>query len=305
MAAHRYQVVDNFSPDAKTLRAHFEQRFEDPRATHANRFVWDLWNVPGQYTALRTPAYTFFPKRQYDAFHQQLVWWGRRVLGCHDVSPPWLSCYVNGCEQRLHGDLPHGHHAFVFSLTPWRQRTFRGGETMLLRDEVLDFWSDFTSSRGLEEGEVIETIDPLFNRLTVFDPRLPHGVRRVEGSMEPREGRLVIHGWFVQPRPFIEGPLRAQALSAGIDQVTEAIMPLLEQGLPLAGLLSLGFEVEPSGQVAKLRVLADTTRVPRGAEADLARLRRLITRTARSLRFGKQSANSRVTLPMVFERGSQ
>ncbi len=303
MAARRFQTVDAFSPNAKNLRAHFEQRFEDPRATNANRFVWDLWNVPGQYTALRTPAYTFFPKNQYDAFHQRLVWWGRRVLGCHDVSPPWLSCYVNGCEQRLHGDLPHGHHAFVFSLTRWQQRNFRGGETMLLTDEVLDFWSDFVSSRSLEEGELIEAIEPKFNRLTVFDPRLPHGVRRVEGSMDPREGRLVIHGWFVQPRPFIEGPLREKALSSGIDAVTEAIMPLLEQGLPVAGLLSLGFEVEASGGVKKLKVLSDTTRVPRGAEVDHRRLISLITRTARALVFPRQTGKSQVTLPMVFERG--
>ena len=176
---------------------------------------------------------------------------------------------------------------------------------MLLRDEVLDFWGDFTSARGLEEGEVVETIEPRFNRLTVFDPRLPHGVRRVEGSMEPREGRLVIHGWFVQPRPFIEGPLREKQLSAGIDQVTEAIIPLLEQGLPVAGLLSLGFEVEPSGRVEKLRVLSDTTRVPRGAEPDQRRLRALIARTLRKLQFPKQAARSKVTLPMVFERGHE
>ena len=302
MVARRFQVVDRFAPEAVGLRAHFEARFEDPRAATPDRFVWDLWNVPGQYTALRTPAYTFFPKRQYDAFHQRLVWWGRRVLGCHDISPPWLSCYVNGCEQRLHGDLPHGHHAFVFSLTRWRQRTFRGGQTMLLRDEVLDFWADFVSARSLEEGEVIEEIDPQFNRLTVFDPRVPHGVRRVEGSMDPREGRLVIHGWFVQPRPFIEGPLKEKQLSQGIEQVTDAIMPLLEQGLPVAGLLSLGFTVEATGQVAGLRVLADTTRVSRGAEADHQQLIKLITRAARGLRFPKQRGRSRVTLPMVFER---
>lgn len=302
MVARRFQVVDRFAPEAEGLRAHFDARFEDPRAATPDRFVWDLWNVPGQYTALRTPAYTFFPPRQYDAFHQRLVWWGRRVLGCHDISPPWLSCYVNGCEQRLHGDLPHGHHAFVFSLTQWRQRTFRGGQTMLLRDEVLDFWADFVSARSLEEGEVIEEIEPRFNRLTVFDPRLPHGVRRVEGSMDPREGRLVIHGWFMQPRPFIEGPLTEKQLSRGIDQVTHAIMPLLEQGLPVAGLLSLGFGVEAAGQVSGVRVLADTTRVPRGAEGDHRQLLRVITRAVRALEFAKQRGKSRVTLPMVFER---
>ena len=110
-------IVDGFAPEATALRAVFDDRFADPRSTRADRFVWDYWHVPGQYTALRTPAWTYFPRALYDAFHRRLVAWGRATLGCHDISPPWLSCYVDGCRQELHGDLPHGPWAFVFSLT--------------------------------------------------------------------------------------------------------------------------------------------------------------------------------------------
>ncbi|MDX2014423.1 MAG: 2OG-Fe(II) oxygenase [Myxococcaceae bacterium] len=302
-AARRALVVDAFAPEARGLRAHFEERFDDPRDTRDDRFVWDLWHVPGQYTALRTPAYLYFPKRLYAAFHQRLVWWGRRVLGCHDVSPPWMSCYVNGCEQRLHGDLPHGQWAFVFSLTDWTRRTFRGGETLLLRDDVLDFWRSFQSTRAQEEPELVEAIEPRFNRLTVFDPRLPHGVRRVDGSMDPREGRLVIHGWFVQPRPFVEGPLSTAELATGIDTLTLAMGPTLEAGLSLAGLLSLGFQVQPSGRVGGVRLLSDTTRVVGAEEPHRKALIRLILRTVRGLRFPRKKQASRVTLPLVFEQG--
>lgn len=293
----RSLVVDAFAPEAKALRQHFEARFGDPRRATGDRFVWDLWNVPGQYTALRTPAWEYFPKKLYDAFHQRLVWWGRRTLGCHDVSPPWLSCYVNGCEQRLHGDLPHGPLAFVFSLTPWQRRTFRGGETLLLTDDVLDFWSGFVSTRGVEEPEVLEEIPAKFNRLVTFDPRIPHGVRRVEGSMDPTEGRLVIHGWFVQPRPFIEGPLSTSALQNAIDEVTGAIGPLLEDGLEIAGLLSLGFTVK-NGAVEGARVLADTLRSP----APLKPFVRAVLAALKRQSFPKTKAPSQVTLPLVFER---
>lgn len=295
-------MIDRFAPEAKALRAHFDERFENPRETRDDRFVWDLWHVPGQYTALRTPAYLYFPKKAYDAFHQRLVWWGRRVLGCHDVSPPWMSCYVNGCEQRLHGDLPHGQWAFVYSLTPWERRSFRGGETLLLRDDVLDFWSSFQSVRAQEEPEIVEAIEPRFNRLTVFDPRLPHGVRRVDGSMDPREGRLVIHGWFVQPRPFVEGPLKTSELADGIGLVTDAIAPTLEAGLSIAGLLSIGFEVTASGAVRRVRLLSDTTRVVASEEPHRKSLIRLITRTVGQLRFPGRKTGSTVTLPLVFER---
>ena len=46
---------------------------------------------------------------------------------------------------------------------------------------------------------------PLFNRLTVFDPRYPHGVRLVEGVQDPLKARLVLHGWFTEPVPFFDG----------------------------------------------------------------------------------------------------
>lgn len=297
----RLLVIDQFAPEARALRAHFDARFADPRRATADRFVWDLWHVPGQYTALRTPAWEFFPKKLYDAFHQRLVWWGRRTLGCHDVSPPWLSCYVNGCEQRLHGDLPHGPVAWVFSLTPWSPRTFRGGETLLLREPVLDLWRGFVSTRAVEEPEVLQAVPARFNRLVAFDPRIPHGVRRVDGSMDPREGRLVLHGWFVQPRPFIEGRLPVAALEDAIAHVTAALTPFFEAGLTPAGLLSLGFDVE-GGAATRLRVLADSVRVPAEQRARKARMVRAAQAALRTHRFPGARGVSHVTLPLVFER---
>lgn len=294
--------MDSFAPEAKRLRAHFEERFADPREARADRFVWDFWHVPGQYTLLRTPAYHYFPKKLYDAFHQRLVWWGRRTLGCHDVSPTWLSCYVNDCRQEFHGDLPHGQWAFVYSLTPWEQRAFRGGETLLLRDEVLDYWSGFTSSRSLEESELMEEVPARFNRLVVFDPRRPHGVRRVEGTMDPREGRLVIHGWFVQPRPFIEGPLKQAQLQARIDELTETIQSRLASGLQLAGMVSLAISITATGAVRSARILCDTTRSPSSEEPQRLRLLADIVRTTKGVRFPRHPRGSNVTLPLVFER---
>lgn len=298
----RLVVVDGFAEEARGLRAHFDERFAEPRRATGDRFVWDPWHVDGQYTALRTPAWRYFPKPLYEAFHQRLVWWGRRTLGCHDVSPPWLSVYVDGCEQRLHGDLPHGPLAFVFSLTDWARRTFRGGETLILTDEVLDFWRDFTSTRALEEGELFDAVEPRFNRLVVFDPRLPHGVRRVDGTRDPRQGRVVVHGWFVQPRPFIEGPLSVAALGRAIDGLSAFLGEQLAEGPALAGLLSLGFPVSAAGQVGRVRVLTDTTRVPGELEPARRRVLRAVLKQVASWRLPKARGPSRVTLPLVFER---
>jgi hypothetical protein len=302
MPSRSLLVVDDFAPEAEALRAHFDGRFADPRSARGDRFVWDYWHVPGQYTALRTPAWQYFPKGVYEAFHRRLVLWGRRTLGCHDISPPWLSCYIDGCGQQLHGDLPHGPWAFVFSLTRWRGRAFRGGETVLLRDEVLDFWSDFVSVRSVEEGDVLRSVEPRFGRLTAFDPRLPHGVRTVQGTHDPREGRLVVHGWFVQPRPFVEGPVPTAELGERLAELGESMGPWLGGGLPLAGLLSLGARVGASGRVLSAKVLSDTTRVPSAFEAERRRFVGRVKRAVAAFRFSKQRGPSTITLPLVFER---
>jgi hypothetical protein len=295
-------VVDRFAPEARALRETFDERFAEPRSTRADRFVWDWWHVPGQYTALRTPAWTYFPRRVYESFHRRLVAWGRATLGCHDISPPWLSLYIDGCRQELHGDLPHGPFAFVYSLTHWNKRRFAGGETLMLRDEVLDFWHDFRSVRAVEEHELVRAIEPRFDRLTVFDTRIPHGVRPVTGTRDPCEGRLVIHGWFVQPRPFVQGPLPVRALGARVDELGGELGAWLSD-MPIAGVLALAFSVDRRGALNNVRVLSDTTRVPHADERERARLVRRVRQSVAAWRFGKQHRPSQVTLPIVFERG--
>lgn len=76
----------------------------------------------------------------------------------------------------------------------WDNRGFTGGETMILKPHVLDYWRTFQPGIGLEERHFIDTVEPRFNRLTVFDPRFPHGVRTVEGTRDPLKGRLVSAG---------------------------------------------------------------------------------------------------------------
>jgi hypothetical protein len=293
-------TIDSFYKDAKKLRTHFEDRFRDPLEARSDRFVWDYWHVPNQYTALRTPAYHFFPKKTYDDFHNQLVWWGRRTLGCHDVSPPWMSCYLDGFGQELHGDLPHGPWAFVFSLTPWKTREFTGGETVLLKQDILEYWSRFESQRGLELGDIVEEVPANFNRLTVFDPRIPHGVKTVKGPHDLLKGRLVIHGWFVQPRPFIEGPLAPKDLQVLIDDLSGELSEAINDGLDIQGMLSLRLSFAASGKITKVVVLTNSVKSPDSAvEASIVKH---IVAWLKRASVRKQRGSSEVTLPLVFER---
>lgn len=295
-------VVDRFHQGAPALRAAFDERLADPRRARADRFVWDWWHVPDQYTHLRTPAWEFFPRRDYLAFHRALVGWGRRTLGCWDISPPWLSCYVEGCEQKLHADVPHGPFAFVFSLSaPAGKPAFQGGETLILRPDVLDYWSHFTEERPERElSTLVERVAPRWNRLVVFDPRFPHGVTRVSGTLDPRAGRLVVHGWFTEPKPFLEGPLRPRAAEPAIQAaIDEVIAGVQDQGA-LHGTLSVLLQVSAAGAVTSARALANTlVRLDAPGRGEAAVVRRALAALRRA-RFPRARGATRITLPLLF-----
>lgn len=288
--------IPKFSPWAHELRDYFQEQFSDPRALNSSRFVWDYWHVPEQYTLLRTPAYEYFPKKLYMKLHMDLVMWGRRTLGCWDISPPWLSCYVEGCEQKIHSDLPHGPWAFVYSLSP-RSPVFKGGETMLLREHVLNYWQNPEGSGDNEYRGLIELVKPNYNQLTVFDPRIPHGVARVTGTQDPREGRLVVHGWFSNPKTFIDGylpPARTEKiLNQGFDAVVTAMG---SQGL--WGTLSIGLQVGTDGKVKSAKFFTATVRDQFGQEPRT--FLNQILRIYRDLEFPQARGKTQVTIPLIF-----
>lgn len=278
--------VDAFSPQARSMKGHFDQQFKDPRRVQSSRFVWDYWHVPDQYTLIRTPAYEYFPKEIYQKFHKQLVQYGREVLGCHDVSPPWLSYYVDGCSQEVHADQPHGPWAFVYSLTEWEQRLFVGGETFLWKD-----FSKRSSSKFVEHESFVQRIEPKFNRLTVFDPSIPHGVRPVQGVKDPMKARIVIHGWFVNPRPYIQGKLSPECLE---EKVSDLGNWLQKQSGIAQGWCVFRFEVGASGKVKGMKSLW-------GRMTGDSSFSKKLVKEITSWKFDPQDRNSSVTLPLFFE----
>jgi hypothetical protein len=79
--------------------------------------------------------------------------------------------------------------------------------------------------------------------------------------------------------------------------------PVLDEGLPVAGLLSLGLTISPAGRVSRLALLADTTRVSAPLEPERLRLLGLALGAAKGVRFSKRARATRVTLPFTFARG--
>lgn len=291
----------NFFKQADALRGHFVKNFENPRETHQQRFVWDFWHVPDQYTLLRTPAYHYFPQKVYQNFHSQLVQWGRENLGCHDISPPWLSVYIDGCKQELHSDVPHGPWAFVYSLTDWKNRKFSGGETLMLKPEVLSYWQNFSDSKDREQNSFLDRIPADFNKLTVFDPRYPHGVTEVRGTRNPLEGRIVIHGWFVEPRPYVVGALSTKEVDGILKDSLFHIEKNLQDYGSIHGTISVRLQVGAAGAVTGFKVLTNTLVSTTANSNEVRLILKDLQKILMYSRYPKKSKGSQITIPLLFK----
>lgn len=297
-------VTDNFSKQALPLREHFESRFSQPKSNDSQRFVWDYWYLENQYILHRTPAYHFFPENLYMKLHRELVQWGRKNLGCWDISPPWLSYYINGSRQELHSDVPHGPWAFVFSITDLSQTNFLGGETMILKPEVLSYWNGFGSQQDRELNSFVDFIPSPMNRLTVFDPRYPHGVREVRGTQDPMKGRIVIHGWFMEPKTYIEGTLPSKACEKILNIQFEKLQNLLTHDSEIneilfSGTISLQLTVNSQGKVSQIRFATNTLLTTEGLVPEIFN-EKLLT-LYRSLEFPVSNGKTEMTIPLVFQ----
>jgi|CXWL01.1.fsa_nt_gi hypothetical protein len=248
-------IHDEFCGFAPEMRAAFEAHFADPYAmTPPQHFIWNYWHVPGRYTYLRSELAAVLGRDLASRFMRHLETWSLLRYG---LKPrvPWLSLYVNGCEQGLHNDASNGRLAYVYSLTRWQERRFSGGDTLLLRPEAR---SAERQTRPSSLGDLMQAVSVDFNRLILFDDRLPHGVARLSGTMAPAEGRLVIHGHLVETEPVLIGALPDEALQSLRGSLVDDLQGIGEQAdAALHGVVTLRADVARTGVVANARVLAD------------------------------------------------
>ena len=94
-------------------------------------------------------------------------------------------------------------------------------------------------------------------QLLVFDGRLPHGVRPVDGVMDPLEARIVLHGWFTDLRPFIEGSLSSDSIETALDAALGEIYDQLEAPdmPPVLGAVIVRLTVNPDGFIESYEFL--------------------------------------------------
>ena len=250
-------VTDDFLPAklALAMRQNIDAHFANPNAHRAETHqIWDYWFVPGLYTYLRTSPEKIIIREHVNVFQQTLIHWSLTTLGMGSLTRPYLSLYVSGCRQGWHNDSTNGRFGFVYSLTKDDRRTV-GGETLILREGDL-FRGNLTrpnAGRGLHE-----IVEPKFNRLVIFDDRLSHAVERVEGPMDPAEGRFVLHGHLRESNIAVAGALPPDLVLGPLAETLDAFVNDTSAQLALYhGPLALRITISRNGAVANCTVLLD------------------------------------------------
>ena len=295
-------VTDGFLPAelALQMRRAIDEHFTNPQAhrpeTHQ---VWNYWFVPELYTDLRTSPERVIGHEWAAAFHEALRRWSIATLGMANVTWPYLSLYVPGCRQGWHNNSLNGRFGFIYSLTRDLRRTL-GGET-LVRREADSFRGNLTqpqAGRGF-----YETVEPHFNRVLIFDDRLPHAVERIEGAMDPAEGRFVLHGHISEGGPIVEGALPAAAIAGPIGHVLGGFRG---EAAAAAGLyhgpLVVRLWVGQTGSVTDCRVLLDRVIHPDPGHADWEGMCERLLERFRAAKFPPAAGETTITQPVAFGR---
>jgi hypothetical protein len=297
----RFFVIDDFLPLelAETMRRAIDDHFAEPaRHTPETHQVWNYWFVPELYAYLRTQPEKVIANGSVVAFLSRLQAWSTQTLGLARITWPYLSLYVSGCRQGLHNDSVNGRFGYVYSLTRNERRT-SGGETIVHREG--DAFRTLRAEPGASHA-FFDAIEPRFNRLVVFDDRMPHAVERVDGSMDPREGRFVLHGHISESEPIIAGALSGEILVGAARRALEAFAA----GRFLDGYhgpLTLLIAVEPDGRVSACRVLLDRVIHPDAGDRRWPGLLGELVRSFEAIQFPAADGQSKLLMPVMFGAG--
>jgi hypothetical protein len=298
--AEALMIVDNFLPRefAAAMRADIDSHFAAPYKHRPDTHqVWNFWFVPQTYTYLRTQPEKVIQRASVERFMGLLRAWSSETLGLARLSWPYLSFYMSGCRQGLHNDAQNGRFAFVYSLTRDERRS-TGGETIVLRRGDPFLRNLRKASAGTSLYELIE---PRFNRLVVFDDRMVHGVQLVEGSMDPVEGRFVLHGHIEESAPIVTGPLPPEQVLQGLRSALEPFdREHADQARHYDGPLVLRFTISPEGRVGRLRVILDRVFAEREADVGWSAIASKLVAYLGAVVFPASAGETNVTLPLRF-----
>ena len=292
-----FATAENFFPEAEALRRAIDEHFSNPhRHEPSQHQIWNYWFVPGLYTYLRTLPEKVVGPELARRFFDHLQRYAFETYGLGKAHWPYLSVYVAGCQQGLHNDARNGRLGYVYSLTRWDERNFTGGETLLFKDGA---WAESgTVAKATAGAGFYHLVPQEFNQLLVFDDRIPHAVQRIEGTMDPRAGRIAIHGHLTESGITVEGSVGGAEITPTLMRMTGELKRRQDEAAGrYHGLVVLRVAVDKNGRPGPASILLDRVLplrrdVPPFNSSGLTEL-------LSNFRFPATSLASRITIPIV------
>lgn len=292
-------VIDNFLPAdlAWAMRRDIEEHFAEPyRQSPETHQVWTYWFVPGLYTYLKTSPEKIFRQDRMQRFFDTLRGWSQATLGLGTITWPVLSLYVAGCRQGLHNDALNGRIAYVYSLTSDVRRT-QGGQTLVFKDADPLRANLATPATA---GNFYTAIEPFFNRLVLFDDRMPHAVEQLTGSMDPLDGRFVMHGHISEGPPIVTGGLSAEAVLPIVGEALNEVFSVTPDFMArYHGPLCLDIVVEAAGSVRKARPLLNRVVTRRPDDEDFGAVLAALLSKMEQMTFPQAHEATQIILPVM------
>lgn len=290
----RQHIEPDFFDDAEAMRAAFDARFSD---RYGQMPRWAYFCVPQQYTYLRAPPQEVLPAPLFERFMERLRQWCLDQLGLVPMGFPYLHLMIDGCRLELHSDFHNGVWGYVYSLTRWENRTFSGGETLLMRDGVPSYQKHHV------HGDVLyELIPARFNQLLVFDDRIVHATPVIEGSMDPLHARIAMVGHIRAASPVCVGALSNESASKVIHDGLRTLVDPLKPLRNVQGTISFRLTVAASGNIESTTVLTDnlvTQAIGYEASDEVAAAKRHVQQMLSRLRFEPAVSGSSITFAVL------
>ncbi|HEV2186601.1 MAG TPA: hypothetical protein VGR70_05315 [Stellaceae bacterium] len=296
----RLVVVDGFLPVelATAMREDIDRHFTGQHANNPNTHqIWNYLFAPQLSAYMQTSPEKIIDGERITLFCNALKAWSIGTLGMGRVTRPQLDFHSAGCSQGFCNEPRNGRFAFVYSLTRDARRTV-GGDTLVMREG--DPFRAHLTTPATQHG-FCDIVEPRFNRLLIFDDRLMHAVSRLEGSMDPVEGRFVLCGHLSEAGPMIGGALPPDAVTRPIDFLLNTFAIDAAARIALhRGVLSIRLLIDPSGSVAACDVLNDRVIHPDPDDVEWEHLREDLVERFRMLKFSPATSETVVIQPIVF-----
>jgi hypothetical protein len=293
-----YMVVESFFDGATALREAFEAHFRNPGSHTPEHQIWNYWYVPESYTYLRTNPGKIVPETLVTQLLQRLNQWAMATLGLNTRQNPWLSLYVDGCGQTIHNDALNGQMGYVYSITKWDERNFLGGETLLFRPDR--YWGTGRMRTSGAGRSFYELIPSRFNQLLVFDDRIIHGVSLVQGTMDPQQGRVVIHGHLRADTISATGPLTAERAVEVLTPTRSQFQDMAQRAVDhVHGFMTVRLTIAADGRVSSIRPLCDRLLSVSAQNDALEQFKTGVLRMLSEVRFPSSASASELTLPIL------